>query len=108
MFIQNLVLTAIAVFLLLIVVNIYLKPADLHALEQIQDVIIKSINGSNISGSEIPINLKQINGRSTNDNFPVDIKSINGRDVWGDQLPMDLRSINGVSIFGSDVPVKVK
>lgn len=103
----KIVLTVIASSLVLITANIYLKPADLQALEQVQDVNIRSINGSSISGSEIPINLKQINGRSTNDEIPIDLKSINGRNIWGDQLPMDLKSINGVSIFGSELPVKM-
>ncbi|RPI17991.1 MAG: hypothetical protein EHM58_07140 [Ignavibacteriae bacterium] len=102
------VLTVIACCLLLIVVNLYFKPADLRALETVQDVNIKSINGQSIWGTEIPVNLKQINGKTVQDEIPMDIKSINGRDVWGDQLPMDLKSINGISIFGSTLPVKVQ
>jgi hypothetical protein len=102
------VLTIIALCLLLIVINLYLKPAELIALQQVQDVNLKSINGQSIWGSEIPINLKQMNGRNVHDNLPIDIKSVNGRDVWGDQLPVDLKSVNGISLFGSEVPVKVR
>jgi hypothetical protein len=102
------VLSVIAVCLMLIVVNMYFKPQDVKAIETVQDVNIKSINGSSIWGSEIPVNMKQINGRSINDDIPVDIHSVNGRNVFGDQVPIDLKSINGISIFGSDLPVRVR
>jgi hypothetical protein len=105
---SKIVLSVIAVCLLLIVVNMYFKPSDVRAVETVQDVNIKSINGSSIWGSEIPVNMKQINGRSINDDIPIDIRSVNGRNVFGDQVPMDLKSINGISIFGSDLPVRVR
>jgi hypothetical protein len=105
----KIVLSIIAVCLILVVTNIYFKPADLTAQQTVQDVNIKSINGSSLWGSEIPVNLKQVNGRSVSgDNIPVDIKSIKGRDLWNDQIPVDLKSINGTFIFGQNVPVKVQ
>ncbi len=105
---SKIVLSVIAGCLLLIVVNMYFKPQDVKAVETVQDVNIKSINGNSIWGSEIPVNMKQINGRSINDDIPIDIRSVNGRNVFGDQVPMDLKSINGISIFGSDLPVRIR
>ncbi len=105
----KIVLTVIAVCLLLIVTNIYIKPADLQALQTVQDVNLKYINGSSLWGSEIPVNIKQIEGSSVSSNgIPVDIISVNGRDIWGDQIPVDLKSVSGSSIFGGEVPVKIK
>jgi len=105
----KIVLSIIAACLILIVTNIYFKPADLTAQQTVQDVNIKSINGSSLWGSEIPVNLKQVNDRSVSSgNIPVDIKSIKGRDLWNDQIPVDLKSINGTFIFGQNVPVKVQ
>jgi hypothetical protein len=105
----RIVLSVIAVCLILIVTNLYFKPADLTAQQTVQDVNIKSINGSSLWGSEIPVNLKQLNDRSiSSGNIPVDIKSIKGRDLWNDQIPVDIKSVNGSFIFGQDVPVKVK
>jgi len=105
----KIVLSVIAACLILIVTNLYFKPADLTAKQTVQDVNIKSINGSSLWGSEIPVNLKQVNGRSVgSENLPVDIKSIKGRDLWNDQIPVDIKSVNGSFIFGQEVPVKVK
>jgi hypothetical protein len=104
----KIVLSIIAVCLILIVTNLYFKPSDLTAQQTVQDINIKSINGSSLWGSEIPVNLKQVNDRSVGNNIPVDIKSIKGRDLWNDQIPVDLKSINGTFIFGQNVPVKVQ
>lgn len=104
----KIVLSVIAACLILIVTNLYFKPTDLTAQQTIQDVNIKSINGSSLWGSEIPVNLKQLNGRSVGSNIPVDIKSIKGRNLWNDQIPVDIKSVNGSFIFGQEVPVKVK
>lgn len=88
----KIVLSIIAVCLLLIVLNMYFKPGTLKALDTTQDVNLKYINGSSISGSEIP----------------VDIHSIKGSDIWNNEIPVDLKSVNGNFIFGSDVPVRVR
>jgi len=105
----KIILTVIAVCLLLIVTNMYFTPANLQALQTVQDVNIKSINGSSLWGSELPVNLKQIDGSSIgNKNIPVDLQSVNSRSLWGEQIPVDIKSINGNIIFGSDMPVKVK
>lgn len=88
----KIVLTTIAVCLLLVVVNMYFKPGSLNALETAQDVNLKYINGSSISGSEVP----------------VDIHSLKGSDLWNNEIPVDLKSVNGNFIFGSDVPVRVR
>jgi hypothetical protein len=105
----KIVLSIIAVCLMLIVTNIYFKPANVQALQTVQDVNIKSINGSSLWGSELPVNLKQVDGRSINNSkIPVDLQTINGRSLWGDQLPVDIKAINGSTIFGSELPVKVR
>lgn len=104
----KIVLSVIAVCLILIAGNMYFKPSDLTAQQTVQDVNIKSINGSSLWGSEIPVNLKQVNDRSVGSNIPIDIKSIKGKDLWNDQIPVDLKSINGNFIFGQNVPVKVQ
>lgn len=88
----KIVLSIIAVCLLLVVVNMYFKPATLHAVETTQDVNLKYINGSSISGSEVP----------------VDIHSLKGSDLWNNEIPVDLKSVNGNFIFGSDVPVRMR
>ena|SRR5438552_15771600 len=99
------VLTIIAVCLVLIVINLYFGPKDLNALQQVQDVNLKSINGYSISGSELPIELKKIN---TSGQIGVDIQSVNGRNVFGDKVPVDIQSINGQFIIGGEMPVKVR
>ena len=101
------VLTIIASCLILIVINIYFGPKNLNAYEQMQDVNIKSINGSSISGSELPIDIRKINGSSSNP-IGVDIQSVNGRNVFGDKVPVDIQSLNGQFIIGGEMPVKVR
>ena len=101
------VLTAIAVCLVLIVINLYFSPKDLNALQQTQDVNIRSINGSSISGSELPIDLKKIYGSSSNP-IGIDLQSISGRNVFGDKVPVDIQSINGQFIIGGELPVKAR
>ncbi len=89
---SKIVLSIIAVCLLLITANMYLKPGDLNAYQTVQDVNIKSVNGTSLWGSELPVN----------------IQSVKGKSLWDDKLPVDIKSINGSFIFGSDLPVKVK
>ena len=102
---SKILLSVIAVCLVLIVTNLYFSPGTLHAVETVQDVNIKAINGSSLWGSEIPIEIKKI---STSNDISVDIKSINGRNVWGDKMPVDIQAINGQFILGGDLPVKAK
>ena len=104
----KIVLTVIAFCLLMMTINFYFKPANLNALEQVQDVNIRSINGSSIYGSEIPVNLQKVNSRSVNDNIPVNIQQLKGWDLWDSQLPVDIKSVNGNMIYGSEVPIKVR
>ncbi|MGA2668198.1 MAG: hypothetical protein ABSF32_04700 [Ignavibacteria bacterium] len=104
----KLILSIIAFCLILMTVNIYLKPVNLNAQQQIQDVNLKSINGNSIYGSELPVNLQRINGRSINDNIPVNIQQLKGWDLWDSQLPVDIKSVNGNMIYGSEVPIKVR
>jgi hypothetical protein len=99
------ILTAIAVCLVLIVVNLYFGPKNLNALEQVQDVNLKSINGYSIYGSELPMELKKI---SSSGHIGVDIESVNGRSIFGDKVPVDIQSINGQFIIGGEIPVKVR
>lgn len=101
------VLSVIAVCLTLITFNIFFGTKSVSAYETVQDVNIKSINGSSISGSEIPVNLKKVDGQSTGDGVPVDIESVKGRSIFGDKLPVDIQSINGQFIFGGNIPVVV-
>ena len=105
---SKIVLSVIAVCLLLITFNIFFGIKNLSAYETVQDVNIKSINGSGISGSEIPVNLKKVDGSGTSDGIPVDIQSIKGRGIFGDKLPIDIQSINGQFIFGGTIPVTVR
>lgn len=100
-------LTVIAASLLLLVVNLYFSPGKLNALETVQDVNIKSINGTSVWGSELPVNMEKINGRTVNDEIPVNIKSIKGSSLWDSKIPVDIQSVNGSSIYGNSVPVKV-
>ncbi len=102
---SKVVLTSIAVCLVLIVVNLYFGPRTLHADQTVQDVNLKSINGSSISGYELPIDLKKI---SSNDNIEVDMKSVNGRNIFGDKMPVDIQSINGQFIIGGALPVTTR
>jgi len=101
------VLSVIALCLMLIAVNMYFSPKDVNAYDTVQDVNIKSINGSSISGSYLPIDLQRIDGSSSKD-LRVDIRSINGRSVFGDKVPVDIQGINGQFFMGSDLPVKVR
>jgi hypothetical protein len=91
----------------LIVTNIYFSPKDAGAYNNVQDVNIKYINGSSISGSYLPIDLQRIDG-STSRELRVDIKSVNGRNIFGDKIPVDIQGINGQFIVGGDLPVKVR
>ncbi|GEM_PF-1323472 len=116
------VLTTIAVCLVLIVVNLYFGPKNLNAYETVQDVNLKSINGSNISGSDLPVNFKSINGSgisgseipvnmkkiSADDELQVDIKYVNGRNIFGDKIPVDIQAINGQFIVGGMLPVQAR
>lgn len=105
----KIVLSVIALCLVFIVSNIYLKPSNLEAQQTVQDVNIKYINGSSLWGSELPVNLKEINGSSiSNNNIPVDIQSLRGSSLWDDKIPVDVKAVNGIPVFGSEVPVKVK
>jgi hypothetical protein len=101
------VLSVIAVCLMLIAVNMYFSPKEVNAYDTVQDVNIKSINGSSISGSYLPVDLQRIDGSSSKE-LRVDIRSINGRSVFGDKVPVDIQGINGQFFMGSDLPVKVR
>lgn len=105
---SKVILSVIAFTLLLITCHLYFSPSDLNAVQSVQDVNIKYINGSSLWGSELPVNLKQLNGRSFNDEIPVDIKSIRGSQLWNQNIPVDIHLVNGNTIYGSEVPVKVK
>ncbi len=102
---SKILLSVIAVCLVLIVTNLYFSPGTLHAVETVQDVNIKAINGSSLWGSEIPIEIKKV---SSSNVISIDLKSINGRSVWGDKMPVDIQAINGQFIIGGDLPVKAK
>jgi hypothetical protein len=104
----KIVLTIIASCLLLITFNLYFSPKDVTAYQTVQDVNIKSINGQSLWGDELPINIKELNGRSINNSMPVDIQSVRGRDLWDNQIPVDIQKVNGSQIYGSEVPVKIK
>jgi hypothetical protein len=101
------VLSVIAACLVLIVVNIYFSPKDVNAYDTVQDVNIKSINGSSISGGYLPMDLQRIDGSSSK-SLRVDLSSVNGRNIFGDKLPVDIQGINGQFFMGSELPVKVK
>jgi len=101
------VLSVIAACLLLIVVNIYFGPKDVNAYDTVQDVNIKSISGSSISGGYLPVDLQRIDGSSSK-SLRVDLSSVNGRNIFGDKVPVDIQGINGQFFIGSDLPVKVK
>lgn len=101
------VLSVIAACLLLIVINIYFGPKDVNAYDTVQDVNIKSISGSSLSGGYLPIDLKRIDGSSSK-SLRIDISSVNGRSIFGDKVPVDIQGINGQFFIGSDLPVKVK
>ncbi|MCI0448536.1 MAG: hypothetical protein L0Y79_01975 [Chlorobi bacterium] len=104
---SKILLSLIASCLVLIVTNIYFSPNDANALQQVQDVNLKSINGYSISGSNMPVDIQKIEG-SSGRNLSVDLKSINGRSVWGDKIPVDIQGINGQFIVGGELPVKIK
>ncbi len=101
------VLSVIAACLLLITINIYFGAKDVNALETVQDVNLKSINGSSISGGYLPVDLQKIDGSSSK-SLKVDLQSVNGRSIFGDKLPVDIQGINGQFFIGSDLPVKVR
>ncbi|HRE10458.1 MAG TPA: hypothetical protein PK605_12840 [Ignavibacteria bacterium] len=101
------VLTVIAVCLLLITVNIYFTPGDANAYDTVQDVNIRSIGGSSVSGGYMPVDLQRIDGSSSK-SLRVDISSVNGRSVFGDKIPVDIQGVNGQFIIGSELPVKVR
>jgi hypothetical protein len=104
---SKIILTIIASCLVMIVINIYIVPKDVSAVETVQDVNLKSINGYSISGGYMPVDLQRIEG-STGRSIAVDLKSINSRSIYGDKLPVDIQGINGMVIFGGELPVKVK
>ncbi|MEO8512478.1 MAG: hypothetical protein ABI543_02850 [Ignavibacteria bacterium] len=101
------VLSVIAICLILITANIYLGPKDANAYDTVQDVNLKSINGSSISGGYLPVDLQKIDGSSSK-NLKVDIQAVNGRTVFGDKMPVDIQGINGQFFIGSELPVKVR
>ncbi len=101
------VLSVIAVCLVLITANIYLGPKDANAYDTVQDVNLKSINGSSISGSYLPVDLQRIEGSSSK-SLKIDVQSVNGRSIFGDKVPVDIQGINGQFFIGSDLPVKVR
>lgn len=101
----KLVLTAIAVSLMLITFNLYFSPAKVNATETVQDVNIKSINGSSISGSELPVDMKRV---SSSENIGVDINSIRGRNIFGDKIPVDIQGVGGQFIIGGYLPVTTR
>lgn len=102
---SKILLSVIAFSLVLIVINLYFSPGKLHAVETVQDVNIKSINGSSLWGSELPIEVKKI---SSSNEIEVDLISVNGRKIWGDKMPVDIQAINGQFIIGSELPVKTR
>jgi hypothetical protein len=104
---SRIVLSVIAVCLMLITLNIYFGPKDVNAYDTVQDVNIKSVNGSTLSNSFLPMDLQRISG-STGRALEIDIKSINGRNVFGDKVPVDIQSINGQFFIGGELPVKTK
>lgn len=101
------VLSVIAICLILITANIYLGPKDANAYDTVQDVNLKSINGSSISGGYLPVDLQKIDGSSSK-SLKVDIQSVNGRTIFGDKVPVDIQGINGQFFIGSELPVKVR
>jgi hypothetical protein len=104
---SKLLLTIIALCLVLIVFNIYFSPSDVNAVETVQDVNLKSINGYSISGGYMPVDLQRIEG-STSRSIAVDVKSVNGRNIYGDKMPVDIQCINGQFLIGGELPVRVK
>jgi hypothetical protein len=100
---SKIVLTVIAACLLLIVLNMYIQPKELNALQSVTDVNIRSIGGSTINGYELPVDLKKVNTSST---LKVDLSEINGRSIYGDKLPVDIQSVNGQFIMGGYLPVR--
>lgn len=99
------ILTVIAVSLFIIAGNSIFKTQNLRASDNVQDVNIKSVNGTDISGFGLPVDLKQLNGKTLYE-MPVDIKTIDGHDIWNDELPVDIKAVNSNPIFGSDMPVR--
>lgn len=104
---SKILLSVIASCLVLLVVNIYFSPKEVKALETVQDVNLKTINGYSISGGYMPVDLQRIEG-STGKSIAVDLKSINGRSLYGDKLPVDIQLINGQFFIGSELPVKIR
>ena len=104
---SRIMLTVIASCLVLIAINIYFSPKDVNAYQTVQDVNLKLINGSSISGSYLPVDIQRIEGSSSR-SLEVDLKSVNGRSIFGDKMPVDIQSINGQFFIGSELPVKIK
>jgi len=102
---SKILLSVISLCLVLIVINLYFSPGQLHAIETVQDVNIKAINGSSLWGNELPIDLKKV---SSSNEIKVDVSSINDRKIWGDKFPVDIQSINGQFIIGGELPVKAR
>lgn len=101
------VLTVIAVCLALITFNIYFGPKDLNAYDTVQDVNIKTIGGSSVSGGYMPVDIQRIDGSSSR-SLKVDLQSVNGRSMFGDKVPVDIQGINGQFLMGGELPVKIK
>lgn len=70
---------------------VYFGPKDVNAYDTVQDVNIKSISGSTLSGGYLPIDLKRIDGSSSK-SLRIDISSVNGRSIFGDKVPVDIRN----------------
>lgn len=106
---SKILLSVIASCLVLIVVNIYFSPGEVNAnnTSQVQDVNIKSIGGSSVSGGYMPVDIQRIDGSSSK-SMQVDLKSVNGRNVYGDKVPVDIQGVNGQFFIGSELPVRVK
>jgi hypothetical protein len=105
---SKIVFTVIAACLVVISTNIIFKPADANAIQTVQDVNLKLINGNNLWGNSIPVNIEEVDGSSINKEIPVNLQEINNRSIWGDEIPVNIKSVNGSSISGSEVPVRVK
>lgn len=106
---SKLVLSVIAVCLMLIAVNMYFSPTGVNADTSAEtiDVNIKSVNGSSISGSYLPVDIQRIDGSSSKE-LRVDLRSINGRNIFGERIPVDITGINGQFFMGGDLPVRVR
>lgn len=104
---SKVVLSVIAVSLMLIAVNLYLSPKDVNAYDTVQDINIKSINGSSVSSGYLPVDIQRVNGSSGKE-LKVNVNSVNGRSIFGDKIPVDIQGVNGQFFIGGDLPVRVK